>query len=168
MVLGELDFDVAGQGQIANRADGLERRVDRLDGDLEADLIVAFAGAAVRNGIGAELVGRTHQMLGNQRTGDGGDERIDAFVHGVRLEGEHAVFVGELLTGVHDICFDRAAGECTLLDSLEAFAALADVERHGNDVFAGALLEVRDCHGGVEASGIRQDDALVVAHDCPF
>ena len=57
MLLGERDLDIAGQGQVADRADGLQRRVDGGDGHLEADLIVALAGAAVGDGVGTELVG---------------------------------------------------------------------------------------------------------------
>ena len=77
----------------------------------ETDLVVALAGATVGDGVGAELVGGAHEVLGDQRTGDGGDQRVDAFVHGVGLEGLHAIFVGELVTGVDHVGFDGSAGK---------------------------------------------------------
>ena len=168
VLLGERDLDVAGQGQVANRADGLQRRVDGGDGDLETNLVVALAGATVGDGVGAELVGGAHEVLGDQRTGNGGDQRVDAFVHGVGLEGLHAIFVGELVTGVDHVGFDGSAGKGALLDGLEAFAALADVEGHGHDVLAGALLQVRDGDGGVKTAGVGQNNALVICHWFPF
>ncbi len=94
------------------------------------------------DGIGAELVGGAHEVLGDQRTGDGGNQRVHALVHGVGLQGLHAVFVGELVTGVDHVGLDRAAIQSALLDGLKALAALANVEGHGHDILAGALLEV--------------------------
>ena len=120
------------------------------------------------DGVGAELVGGAHEVLGDQRAGDGGDQRVDAFVHGVGLEGLHAIFVGELVTGVDHVGFDGSAGEGALLDGLEAFAALADVEGHGHDVLAGALLQVRDGDGGIKTTGVGQNKAIVICHEFPF
>ena len=57
VLLGERNLDVAGQGQVANRADGLQRRVDGGNGDLETNLVVTLAGATVGDGVGTELVG---------------------------------------------------------------------------------------------------------------
>ena len=107
-------------------------------------------------------------MLGDQRTGDGGDQRVDAFVHGVGLEGLHAIFVGELVTGVDHVGFDGSAGEGALLDGLEAFAALADVEGHGHNILAGAFLQIRNGDGGVKTTGVRQDETILIAHGFPF
>ena len=166
--LGEGDLDVAGQRQVTNRADGLQRRVDGGDGDLETNLIVALAGAAVGNGVSAELVGGTDEMLGNQRTGDGGDQRVHAFVHGVGLQGLHAVFVGEFITGIDHVGFDRTACQRALLDGFEAFAATADVEGHGHNILAGAFLQIRNGDGGVKTTGVRRDETILIAHGFPF
>ena len=46
--------------------------------------------------------------------------------------------------------------------------ALADVEGHGHDVLAGALLQVRDGDGGVKTAGVGQNNALVICHWFPF
>ena len=168
VLLGERDLDVTGQRQVANRADCPQGRVDGRDGNLETHLIVTLAGAAVGDGVGAELVGGAHEVLGDQRTGDGGDQRVHALVHGVGLQGLHAVLVGELVAGVNHIRLDGTAGERTVLDGLQTFAALADIEGHRDDVLAGTILEVRDGHGGVKATGICEYDSVVVCHGMPF
>ena len=62
---------LTGQGQVAHRGDALQLRAEGLDGDLEADLVVALAGAAVGHRGGAELLGGGHQVLGDDRPGDG-------------------------------------------------------------------------------------------------
>ena len=80
MLLGECDLDVAGQRQVADRADGLQCRVDGGDGHLETDLVVAFAGAAMGDGVGAELVCGTYEMLGDEWAGNGGNQRIHTLI----------------------------------------------------------------------------------------
>ena len=47
--------------------DHLERRVERMHGDVEADLVVALAGAAVGDRFGTFLVGHLDEELGDQR-----------------------------------------------------------------------------------------------------
>ena len=80
VLLSECDLDVARQRQITDRADGLQRRVDGGDGHLETDLVVALAGAAMGDGVGAELVGGAHKMLGDERAGNGGNQRIHTLI----------------------------------------------------------------------------------------
>ena len=140
VLLGEGDFDVAGQRQVADRADGLQRRVDGRDGHLETNLIVTLAGAAMGNGVSTKLVCGTYKMLGDEWTGNGGNQRIHAFVQRIGLQCLHAVFIGEFVTGVDHVGFDGAAGKRALLDGFEAFATLTDVEGHGHDILAGAFL----------------------------
>ena len=54
---------------LTNRGDNLELRVERLDGGLKTDLIVALAGAAVGDVGRAKLMGDLDKLLGKQRTG---------------------------------------------------------------------------------------------------
>ena len=58
------------------RRDDLERRVERHHGQLEPHLIVAFAGGAVRHGIGVFLVRDFHRPFGDERPGEAGSEKI--------------------------------------------------------------------------------------------
>jgi hypothetical protein len=61
-----LDLKIPGHGVLARGRDDLERRVERLDADVEADLVVALACAAVRGSRRARLVGHVHQQLRHQ------------------------------------------------------------------------------------------------------
>ena len=49
LLLGERDRLVPGHARVADRREHLEVRRERADADLEADLVVALAGAAVRD-----------------------------------------------------------------------------------------------------------------------
>ena len=57
-----------------------------MDGDVEADLVVALAGAAVGDRVGALLLGDLDEQLGDERPREGGGQRVDALVEGVGLE----------------------------------------------------------------------------------
>ena len=78
----------------------LQARVERHEGQLEAHLVVALAGGAVRDGIGADLVGHLHQVLGDQRAGNGGAEQVFALVDRPGAQHGEEVIVGELLLQV--------------------------------------------------------------------
>jgi hypothetical protein len=99
LFLGEGDGLVAGQGEVADGGDALQVRAEGLDAHFEADLVVALAGAAVGNGGGAEFAGGLHQVLDDDRAGDGGHQRVVALVEGVGLQRGHGVLVGELVDG---------------------------------------------------------------------
>src|SRR5699024_4477801 len=71
LAFGVLDGLVAGQGEVANRGDALQLGGERGDRDLEADLVVALAGAAVGDRAGTILLGGLDQVLGDHRTRDG-------------------------------------------------------------------------------------------------
>src|SRR5699024_12784828 len=73
LAFGVLDGLVAGQGEVANRGDALQLRGERGDRDLEADLVVALAGATVGDRAGTILLGGLDQVLGDHRTRDGRD-----------------------------------------------------------------------------------------------
>ena len=99
-----VDLLVAGQAHPdAHRGDDLEARVEGVDGDVEADLVVALAGAAVGDRVGALLLGDLDEELGDERPGEGGGERVGALVEGVRLEGRPAEVADERLPRVDDV-----------------------------------------------------------------
>ena len=60
----------------AHRGDNLDVRIKHEDARLEAHLVVALARAAVRDVLRAELVRRVHKVLGDQRPGQRGHERV--------------------------------------------------------------------------------------------
>ena len=60
----------------APRRDHLHVGLERIVGELEAHLVVALAGRAVRDRVGADLLGDLDLLLGDQRPRDRGAEQI--------------------------------------------------------------------------------------------
>src|SRR3989338_11450026 len=71
---------------LAHRRDDLQRRVQDPRRHLEAHLVVALAGAAVRNRPGALAMRDIDQMLSDERARQRGGQQGLALVDGVRLE----------------------------------------------------------------------------------
>ena len=101
-------------------------------------------------------------MAGDDGAGERRDERVGALVEGVGLEGGHAVVVGELIAGVGDIGLDGAAVEGSLTDHLKVLAPLADVDGNGHDLSTGGLADPTDGDRRVQASGVGQDDTVLM------
>ena len=95
---------VAHRGEISRS--GASARVD----DLEAHLVVALAGAAVGDGVGAVLAGRGDQVLDDHRPRQRRHQRVPALVEGVGPERRAAEVAGELLAAVDDDGLDGAGG----------------------------------------------------------
>jgi hypothetical protein len=85
LVLGDRDLVLLGEGdQLLARAqipfapgrDDIDVGLQRIGGQLEADLVVALAGGAMRDRVGADLLGDLDQLLGDQRAGDRGAQQI--------------------------------------------------------------------------------------------
>src|SRR5690625_1954988 len=161
VALGVVDGDVAGEGEVVDRRQALEVRGQGGDAHLEADLVVALAGAAVGHGGGAELAGGAHEVLDDHRAGQRRDHRVAVLVEGVGLEGGHAVLGGVLVAGVGAVGLHGPAVQGTLADDVEVLASLADVDGDGDDLRAGLLADPADGHRGVQPAGVGEDDALL-------
>ena len=108
--------------------------------ELEAQLIVALAGAAVSHAVGVELARDPHLLLGEEGAGERRAQQIRALVHRVGLErGVHEV-AHELLAKVRDHAVLRAGSE-GLLDDLVQVFVLADVSAVADDLGAVRLDE---------------------------
>jgi len=79
-----------------------------MDGDVEADLVVALAGAAVGDRVGALAPRHLHQQLGDERARQRGRERIRALVHRICLEVRPDEVADEPLARVDDVGPRRA------------------------------------------------------------
>ena len=91
--------------------DHLEVGGERARRHLEAHLVVALAGAAVGDGVGAVLAGRRDEVLHDDRPRQRRHQRVAALVQRVGLQRGGEEVVGELLAGVDDDRLDRAGGE---------------------------------------------------------
>ena len=81
VLLGEGDQRVArGEFPFAPRRDHLDVGLQRVSRELETDLVVALAGRAMGDRVGAGRAGDLDQPLGDQRARDRGAEQIQAFV----------------------------------------------------------------------------------------
>src|SRR5579862_4014705 len=67
---------------LAPRRDDLQARSERFCSQLEANLIVTFASATVRQGIRADFFCNFNLTLGQQGTREGSAEQIFVFVNG--------------------------------------------------------------------------------------
>ena len=140
----------------ARRGEALEVRVLALDADLDADLVVALAGAAVGDGVGAVPVRRLDELLGDQRPRQRRDQRVLVFVERVGHQRRQHEVLGELLLGVDDDGVDRPGRPGALHELVDVLDA-ADVDQHGDRVETVLLLEVRDHGCGVESAGVGED-----------
>ncbi len=127
-------------------------------GELEADLVVAFAGGSVGDGVGTFGVGDIDLVLGDEGAGDGGAEEVLGFVDGAGFEHGEAVLLGEFLAEVFDDALVGTGFEGFFLDAFE-FIALAEFGGEGDDLAAGVIvLEPGEDDGGIEAAGVGEDD----------
>jgi hypothetical protein len=67
----------------APRSDDLDVGIERVIAELEANLVVALAGGAVSDGVGADPASYLDLTLGDQRPGDLGAEQIGGFIEGI-------------------------------------------------------------------------------------
>ena len=126
-------------------------------GELEAHLIVALAGAAVRERVGADRARDVDLALGDERARHRGAEQVLATVDRARAEGRPDVVGDELLAHVLDEAFVGAGGDRLRANALELIA-LADLRGDADDLGVVALAQPGDDDGSVEAPRIGECD----------
>src|SRR5688572_15407191 len=106
MLLGERD-EIAARLEIplTPGRDHLDIRIERVISELEAHLVVALAGGAVRDGVGAGELRNLDLALGDQRPRNRGAEQIDALVKRVRPEHRKDEVAHKFLAQVLDEYF---------------------------------------------------------------
>ena len=166
--LGErvLDLLVAGPDPVAERRDHLDSRVVRLEGELEAELVVPLAGAAVDDGLGADVERDLGDGLGDDRPRQRRDERVLALVERVRDDRAGALLVGEGVLAVdeeHVVGVRRARAHDRLLE----VELLANVDEDRDDLLEAVpvLLQPREDAARVEPARVG-DDGCTHAAPC--
>jgi hypothetical protein len=162
VLFGEVDqVGPALEVPFAPRRDDLDARFQRIVAELEADLVVALAGGAVGDCVGAGLARDLDLALGDQRPGDRGAEQIDALVDSVGAEHREHVVAHEFLAEILHIDLadaqhlGLAAGRLQLL-------ALAEIGGECDHLAAIGLLQPFEDDRGIEPAGIGEHDLLDV------
>ena len=168
--LGVLDLLLAGlEFPLAPRGDDRHLRRERLDAQLEADLIVALAGAAVTDRVTVFLLRDLDEALGDQRAGEGGAQQVLVLIDGAGLQGRPDEVLDEFLAQILDVELLRAGLLRLLVQRLE-LVALAHVRSAAHDSAAVVFLEPRDDDGRIQSAGIRKQHTIIllIGHDsCP-
>ena len=136
MLLGELDqLRARGQVPFAPGRDHLDIGIEGIVGQLEPHLVVALAGGAVGDGVGAGLLGDLDLPLGDQRPGDGGAQQIQPLIQGVGAEHREDEVADEFLAQILDEDL-LDAQHLRLLARRFQLLALAQVGGEGDDLAA--------------------------------
>src|SRR5262249_37790749 len=133
-------------------------------GKFEADLVVAFAGAAVGEGVAARGQSDLHLLLGQQRAGNRRAEEILVLVDTTRADQFPEVLGDELLTHVFHIDFGRAGLASLVFEAGEFIAALSDVAANGDNFAAVIFFQPRNDDRSIEAARIGEGYFLRFRH----
>ena len=170
LVLGDRNLVLLGEGDqrrargevpFAPRRDDLDVGLERIGRELEAHLVVALAGRAVGDRVGADLAGDLDEALGDQRPGDRGAEQILALVLRVGAEHREDVVADEFLAQVLDEdVLGLDAEQLRLAPRRLELVALAEIGGEGDDFAAVGRLQPLENDRSVEAARIGEHDAL--------
>ncbi|MFT3810456.1 MAG: hypothetical protein QM698_11105 [Micropepsaceae bacterium] len=146
---------------LAPGGDDLHVGLQRVIAEFEADLIVALAGRAMGDGVGAEAVGDVDLLFRDERAGDGGAEQILALIDRIGAEHREDEVAAEFVAHVLDENVLRLdAQQQRLLARRFKLAPLAEIGGEGDDLAAIFGLQPFQDHRGVETARIGEDDFL--------
>ena len=170
LVLGDRDLMLLGEGDergarceapLPPRRDHPDVRLERVGREFEAHLVVALAGRAMGDCVGADLARDFDQTLGDEGSRDRRAEQDLALVLGVGAEHREHVVAYEFLAQVLDEdVFGLDPKHLRLLARGFELLALSEVGGEGDDFGAVGRLQPLEDDGSVEAAGIGEDDAL--------
>ena len=113
----------------------------------------------------AKLVSDLDKLLGEQRAGKSGEQRILVLVHGVCGDGLSQELIGELVAQVEYLAIENAQVERLLLLGIQSGLFLAHVAADTNDIEILLVLEPFDTYGCIKTTGICEND-FFLAHGC--
>ena len=152
---------------LAHGCEHFEIGVERGDAHLEAHLVVALAGAAVRDVLGLMSVRLDDEVLDDDRPRHRREKRILVLVQRVGPERLGEELLDVLLAHVLDDGLDGPDRQRLLAHELEVLSLLANVDGKRDDVDVVVLLEPLDGHRGVQTARIREY-YLVPSHESSF
>ena len=161
MLGGVLDLVLAVHPPLPDRGHHLQLGRQSLRRNVEADLVVALAGAAVGDALGVLLAGHLHQHGRDQGAADGGGQRVFLLVDGAGLKGGPDEELQELLLAVDHIGGAGAYLEGALLDRVQVFL-LTQVDGERDHVVA-LVLQPADGDRGVQAARIGENQLFALS-----
>ncbi len=138
---------------LAPRRDDLYIGRDGFVRQFETHLVIAFAGAAVREAVGAEFQCNLGLAFGDDGPRHGSSQQISVFVNGAGAERRPNVVAHKFFAQIFNERGGCAGGERFFAGGFQVFL-LADVADHGDNFAAIIFLEPRDDDGGVQSAGI--------------
>ena len=143
----------------AHRRDHLQLGGERRDRRLDANLVVALAGATVRDRVTAAPARVVDRELGDQRPAERGEQRVVA-VQRVGLDRRQDVLARELLARVDDMALERPQAPGLVFDHRVVLAGLAEVDRQADDLGRVLVLDPLQHHARVQTAGVEQEHAV--------
>ena len=143
----------------AHRHDHTERRIEGSNQCVEPDAVVARRGTTMRDGRGALHARDVDQLAGDQRPCERGRHRRAIAVERPCLQRRKRVIADELIAHVDHVDAYGPERQRTLTD-LDELAAVANVERNGDDLGLEGLRQPRDRDGWVEPTRIGKNYAV--------
>ncbi len=140
------------------RRDDLELRRQAGEGQLETHLVVAFAGRAVGDRVGAFGARDLGLLLRDRRACDRSAEQVVAFVDRVGAQDREDEIARELLAQIgHDrVCWRRSSS--AFCSNPSSFFGLSDIGAKCDDLAVVVVIDPAQDDGSVESAGVRQHD----------
>ena len=145
-----------GHAPLACRRNDLEIGGERANGNIEPNLIIALAGAAMCDSRCTLLPRRFNHQTGNQGASERGGDGIDALVERVGLEGGKNELADELIADIGDVRADRAGVKGTLPYLLQVID-VAEIRRQRDDIVPIILLDPPHSDGRIQPPAIRKN-----------
>jgi len=158
VLLGVLEqFLARTQSPFAPGRDNADIGLQGVIAELEAHLVIALAGGAMRDGIGAGRARDLDLALGDERAGDRCAQEVFPLVDGVGAEHGEDEVAHEFLAQVLDEYFLDAELSRLFSGRLEFFA-LADIGGEGDHLAAVPVLQPFEDDRGIQPAGVGEHD----------
>ena len=141
------------------RSNDVHLRCKCMNSQLETNLIVALAGAAVADCVSAFLQRDINNTLCDDRTSERGTQQV-LLVGCARLHGRDDVVINEVLGQILDVQLGRAGLERLLLQTVQ-LGALTDVAGNRDNLTAIMLLQPRNEYRSIQTAGICQNNFVI-------